>query len=268
MKKFVFLLLATGSLGACSDATGPRTTSNDTLRAKSSFCTEWAKAACNDKVVMRCNQPSADACVQNQSAFCESLVPDGYSSTNAQTCINAVRKAYADAELIGDELQLALRLGGACGHLIAGAGKAGDACYARTDCDTVRNYDCLIKAGEDIGSCEIPVLESVGDACDDPQSICEQGTYCAELADNGGAICATTKAKGKSCRADVECDPTTLCSIADGDTTGICKAKLDLGADCSSDAECASGFCYATSDSSICANDLVVATGAPLCDDL
>jgi hypothetical protein len=269
MTKCLISLLAAGLFFGCTiDATGPSDSADAAFRNATSFCNQWAKAACNSKVVMRCNQPSANDCIENQSAFCETLVPAGYSSKNAQECIDAVKKAYADAELIGDELTLVLRLGGACSHLIAGPGKAGDACSVRTDCDTVHNYDCVIKSGDTMGSCEIPVLKSAGDACDDAQAVCEQGSYCAALADGSGSVCAASKAEGKTCHANAECDPSTLCSIADGDTSGTCKPKLDLGADCTADTDCASGFCYTTADSSICANDLVVATGTPLCDDL
>src|SRR6185369_8359873 len=99
------------------------------------FCQDWAEAACSDDVISRCQAKNAEACHQSQQAFCADLVPEDFSDTEGDKCIEAVRKAYADAELKDKELATVLSLGGPCAQLIVGPKGEGDSCSKNQDCD-------------------------------------------------------------------------------------------------------------------------------------
>lgn len=267
MTKCLIVPLALLAFSACTiEASGPKDTVDPSIRNQSAFCTTWAKAACNDEVVANCNEVDTATCVLNQSAFCQTLVPEvGYSPSQAQDCIDAVKAAYADAALDSDELQLVLRLGGACSHLIVGPAKQGEACTQDTDCDTTRNYSCVIKGGDATGTCQIPVIQPNGAPCDGLAMVCGGGAYCdAESGDN----CLVTKAKGKSCTYDGMCADGLRCDIPDDSTdgTGTCDDKLANRAACSDDADCAAGICR--SDTLICTSRVVLTGVDPICQSL
>jgi hypothetical protein len=261
MKKSLFLLFAAGSLAACSGgATGPKQDADNTLRNQASFCGQWAKAACNDNVVSNCDEQDKEACVANQESFCETLVPStGYSSKRAKDCIDAVRAAYADAELDAAELDVVLRLGGDCAHLVAGPDKMGEVCSEPNDCDTVHDYTCVIKAGDATGTCQIPMIQQNGEPCDGLAMVCNAEAYC------DGENCLVRKAAGKACAYDAMCEDGDVCNIPDDSTdgSGTCSAKLALRATCTQDSDCASNICLAgkctskvvlTAESSVCQN--------------
>jgi hypothetical protein len=262
MTKRLILLLAAGSLCACSGgASGPKDDSTSALRTQTGFCTEWAKAACNDLVVGNCNETSTETCISNQSAFCETLVPaNGYSSQKAQDCIDAVKSAYADAQLDDTELDVVLHLGGACAHLVTGASKSGEDCSESNDCDTVHNYACVIKAGDATGTCQIPQIEANGEACDSPAMVCNAAAYC------DGSNCLVRKLEGKTCTYDAMCADGLLCDIPSDSTdgSGTCAAKLDVRATCTDDSQCASNICIGGK----CTSKVILGAGNALCDNL
>jgi hypothetical protein len=262
MTKCLIALFAACSVAACSGgATGPKDTADDTLRTQTAFCTAWAKAACNDTVVSNCDEVDKATCIQNQSAFCETLVPSsGYSSKRAQNCLDAVRAAYSDAELDASELDVVLRLGGDCSHLIAGPNKVGEVCSEPNDCNTVQNYTCVIKAGETTGTCQIPQIQANGAPCDGLAMICNAEAYC------DGQNCLLREAAGKTCTYDAMCEDGDLCDIpADSaDGSGKCAAKAALRATCSADSDCASNICLTGK----CTSKVVLTTESSVCQNL
>src|SRR5262245_32383647 len=86
-----------GLVAACSsEEPGPQT--DDKLRTESGFCNEWAKAACSDTAVMRCDS-TKEQCLEQQAVHCSDIITVGYNSLNAQGCIDAVKRAYRDDTL-------------------------------------------------------------------------------------------------------------------------------------------------------------------------
>src|SRR5882724_11573770 len=153
------------ALAACSAKEQPP----DPYATVSQFCIAWAQNACSSMVVNHCSgmittSALTDACVQHQQAFCEGLLPStGYSSAQAQRCLEAVAQAYSDATLTGPEIATVRHLGDPCNHLIKGPTAKGSSCTVDTDCDTVDNVQCVMKSG--VGTCVIPTPVANGTSC-------------------------------------------------------------------------------------------------------
>jgi hypothetical protein len=261
MTKWLIVSFAVASVAACSsDEPGPKDSVDNSLRTETAFCTTWAKAACNDDVVSNCDEVDKETCVQHQSAFCQGLIPFGYSSKRAQECIDAVKAAYADAELDADELQVVLHLGGDCSHLVAGVNKEGQSCTEPNDCDTVHDFTCVIKAGSETGTCQIPLVQGNGEQCDGDAMVCNPEAYC------DGYNCLVKRAAGKSCTYDAMCEDGNRCEIAADATAGQCAPKLDLKASCATDSECASNICL--SGTLKCTSKVVLTGESSVCVDL
>jgi hypothetical protein len=261
MKKSLIFSLGLGFLAACSsDEPGPKKLTDSSLRTEASFCRAWGAAACNADVVGNCDEVSESACVDRQAAFCEDLVPSGYSSTHAADCIEAVEDAYDDAVLDAAELDVVLRLGGDCSRLIAGAYEEGESCAEPNDCDTVHGYTCVIKAGDETGTCQEPQIQGKGEPCDAAAMICEEGAYC------DGENCLVTKDPGERCSYDAMCADGNRCVIAVDETEGECEPKLDNRADCTADSECASGICLTSTMK--CQTNIVLTAESSLCVNL
>jgi len=273
MKKLLILSLGLAAFAGCSsDASGPKQrVETDSLKDRASFCKAWAEAACNDDVVDACQAADRDSCIAAQKAYCSTLIPAGYKSTNAEECITAVERAYDDAELNKAELETVRNLGGDCGHLIEGGSGAGVSCTTSTDCNTVKNYECVIKAGNSEGTCQIPKLQGPGEPCDEPSQVCDTGAYCAGN-DDDGYNCLVTKDSGVKCTYDAMCDTTDLCdksASTDDGVTGKCAAKLARSATCTAPEQCASGICLEiNADKSACADSVKLTLGSPFCTDL
>jgi hypothetical protein len=261
MQKTLIFSLGVGFLAACSsDEPGPKKLEDNSLRTEASFCQEWAEAACNEDVVGNCDETSESACVERQAAFCEDLVPSGYSSVHAADCIEAVGDAYEDAELDADELDVVLRLGGACSQLIAGPDEEGESCGEPNDCDTVHGYTCVIKAGEETGTCQEPQIQGKGEPCDAQAMVCEEGAFC------DGENCLVTKSEGDECSYDAMCEDGTRCVIEIDATEGTCEPKLANRDSCTADSECASGICLTSTMT--CVAKIVLTAESSLCIDL
>lgn len=254
---FVLLGLAVG-IGACSSKDEP-----DPYATVGQFCLAWGKAACTGTTVSDCVGDDAtdmltQACVTTQAAFCEGLVPStGYSSTQAVTCLNAVQAAYSDGRLTATEIATVRHLGEPCNHLIKGAAAKGGSCTVDNDCNTLDNYECIIKSG-DTGTCQIPVVVANGNACDAPDATCNTGYYC-------DGNCVQKRVSG-SCTADVQCDPALIC---DPDTMK-CIAKVDPKS-CTLDSDCVNGSVCdipAGSTSGKCLKTIQLSPSESICLDL
>ncbi|MCA9646095.1 MAG: hypothetical protein KC492_35640, partial [Myxococcales bacterium] len=211
-------------LGACSDTKS----SGNSLSGRDGFCQSWANAACNDAVVKACSGDGADPadCQATQSAACLSAVGDSYDSTNAKSCIDAVKKAYQDAKLSRADVDVLELKSGACAELFKGTKEEGDSCSNDAECDTISGYRCI---GES-PTCQIPAEVGGGGKCSDPAAVCASGFYC------DGTNCLQAVGVGQSC-VDEPCTEDLLC------LAGTCTAKTADVQDCSKNDDCQSGLC-------------------------
>jgi hypothetical protein len=231
----------------------------------SGFCENWANAACSSSVVLACSGADkvdaelTDDCVISQRKFCEDdLLPaKGYSSQKASECLSAVKAAYSDARLTAAEIATVRHRGGACNHLIKGPRSKGESCGSNDDCDTVQDYLCVFKSGE--GSCQIPALVPNGTSCAEPDAACNAGFYCD--AEN----CVQSKAVGKACDADYECQTGLAC---DPDTSK-CTARVSAE-NCTQDSDCTTEVCDIPSGLSTgrCVSAITLASSTGICEDL
>jgi hypothetical protein len=97
-------------------------------RTREEFCRDWAEAACSEETVSACQAEDAESCRDTQEDVCRDLVAEDFSDEMGQACIDAVKRAYEDAELEGGELTTVLRLGGPCDKLIKGDKDEGEDC--------------------------------------------------------------------------------------------------------------------------------------------
>ncbi len=244
---------------ACSsDEPGPGA-AGSRLRTEGGFCTEWARVACNPAVVNACESDS-DGCQGRQAAFCEDLVPTGYNAKNAEDCIAAVKTAYSDATLTAKEAAIVLHLAADCSKLVVGGRHAGESCADSFECDTVHDYECVIKPGASTGTCQVPEVAAGGQRCDEPQIVCEDGNYC----DPDAGRCFEIASEGDDCQNDAMCGPDALCTIAADTPAGTCGPKLQPRDPCASDQQCESGFCV----NQTCRTSVDLSLDTPLCNDL
>jgi hypothetical protein len=235
----------------------------DKLRTESSFCVEWAKAACNPRVIAACGTSDRTDCIATQADFCRALVPTGYKSTHAEECIEAVEDAYDDADLTAGELNVVLKLGGECSQLTDGGQDEGDDCVRSADCDGVNGFTCVTKAGQVIGTCQLPVPAGGGDPCDDPEVVCDEGFYC------DGENCLRRRVLDDACDSSEMCAADLQCVIAADATEGTCVPRFDIGEPCTADGECVSNICLGyTEAEKICLANVRLAALDPVCREL
>jgi hypothetical protein len=260
-RSWLFLgLSAATALAACSsDEEGPKP--DNALRTEQGFCQEWAKRACNSRVVSACSS-TKEGCLDRQSTFCEGLVPSGYSSVNAEDCLEAVEGAYGNAVLSTEDIDVVQKLGGACSRLIKGPQTQGDTCTDRYECDTVRGFECVIKPGEETGTCQVPEFVGGGARCDDEAAVCDLDLYCDAESDR----CFEPEGLNRPCVSDVICGVDAFCQKQDGEAEGVCTAKLVDREDCVRDEECTSGFCLPSLGQ--CVSSITLTAESSTCNDL
>jgi hypothetical protein len=267
MKFCAVLLGFIACLGACSskDTTDPYATVSE-------FCAAWGKEACTSLVVSHCSgmdttSALTEACVEKQQTFCEGLVAPnaaGFSSAQAKTCLSAVSAAYADASLSASEIATVRHLEAPCNHLIKGPQAEGDSCTQDTDCDTVKNVQCVMKSG--VGTCVIPTAVANGFSCAAPAASCMTGFYC------DGSHCVSSDAIGEKCDADFECATGLTCKGVDADagvTSGKCAARVSQTA-CTGDSDCTTNVCDIATGAStgMCVNSIILSPAESVCGDL
>jgi hypothetical protein len=264
MNKWLFPGLALLLLSACSsEEPGPR--ADDKYKTRGAFCDGWADAACNDDAVMNCGSSRA-ACLEHQATYCLNLLPTGYSSVNAETCIDAVKRAYRDAELTAEELKVVQRLQGECSQLVDGGRVDGESCTLSTECNTIQGSICVIKVGDEVGTCQVPNVVGGGASCREEDRICEDGYFCSEVADYNCIQSRYAPDSGQTeaveCSHDAECSPAGFCEIPTDETSGICVPLLpsSSSASCTRDEQCVSDFCLLSATRPYC-TDLVILTG-------
>ncbi len=247
---------------ACSSSKKEGAGDEDPYPDRASFCAAWAQGACNATVVSACSAADAAACVTAQTDFCKEIVPSaGFSSQNAQVCLDAVAAAYSDARLTAAERDTVRSLAAPCNQLAAGTSAEGESCDEDTDCDTVHAYACVIPAGKVSGSCYVPDVVGGGHSCDKPQAVCEAAFYC------DGNNCLAGGEQGDACSKEKPCLDDYLCTGATGSEK--CVAKADSGA-CTKDSDCKSDICTIASGTTegICVKEIILNGLDPVCPDL
>ncbi|HEX6766180.1 MAG TPA: hypothetical protein VF103_11895 [Polyangiaceae bacterium] len=255
----LFFVLPVFSLLGCSGSQPGPGTEEDKLRTEPAFCAEWAKAACNEDVVNACNGTRTE-CLATQKSACQVLVPPGYQSKYAEDCIDAVKDAYKDAELTAEELDVVLKLGGACKTLTDGGKEEGDSCTSSTECNGVDGFECVVKPGDAEGTCQIPVIVGGGRRCSAAESVCEPDFYC------DGTNCVARLPELEACNGDV-CEAGLRCEVGSGALEGACVLQLENGDSCVADEQCQSGVCIGAT-AKVCASNVVLTVESSLCDTL
>jgi hypothetical protein len=250
--------------GCSGSEPGPGAASGGSLKTTVAFCNEWAVAACNEEVVSACGADSEESCIESQAAACIDLIPFGYDPKNAQACLDAVADAYEDADLTSEELELVLQLAAPCDQLIKGPVGEGEVCDATTDCNTLEGLKCIIKSGDDNGTCEVPDEVQGGFSCKGADEVCVEGFYC------DGTNCLAQKALDDECAFDTECAPSLLCEVPAGEQTGTCVERKETGDDCSVNEECQSHLCAKPREAAtgICVNRVRLTAESAFCEDL
>jgi hypothetical protein len=237
---------------ACSDD-GSSSSSTPT-----SFCENWAEAACSPETVSACQAPDVAECRASQVAFCVGLIPTtGFSGAQADQCLDAVGRAYSDADLSASELKTVLRLGAPCDRLVRGPQEEGEVCSARSECNTPDGFDCVFKDDDLTGTCQPPKIVGPGLDCTDQDAVCQEGFYC------NGSNCIAGKAAGAACVTHRECGSTGFCGSA-----SICEDRLTVDAACSSDEQCLDGLCYQFTTERVCADRVRLSRDEPICVNL
>ncbi|MFO0568509.1 MAG: hypothetical protein U0263_22800 [Polyangiaceae bacterium] len=251
-------LVFAGLFAACGSSTKR---SGNVYGTEEAFCKEWAKAACNSKVVSACAAASVDTCVSKQSSYCLGLVPPYYASKNAKGCIEKVKSAYSDAKLTAAEIAVVRDLGAPCDKLNQGPGKAGDTCSAPDECDSLANLTCIVKVGSSSGTCQVAKEVGGGFSCTAVDETCAVGFYC------DGQNCIAKKGGGQTCTEEIPCLEDFQCLGATGDMK--CVAKGDTAATCTEDAQCKSGMCAKpATGSGKCVDSVVLTPTDPICQTL
>jgi hypothetical protein len=192
-----------------------------------------------------------------RSVFCLDLVPsDGFVADKAGACIDAVRAAYSDADLTGEELDTVLRLAAPCDQLVRGPRRTGESCTSRLECDGADGYDCVFKAGEATGSCAQPIVVQPGRDCSAENAVCSEGFFC------NGNNCIEGAASGEVCERNDQC-ASGFCG-----PDHLCVAARAVNATCTVDEECSSGLCYSFSDTErVCTDRVRLSRTDPLCEN-
>lgn len=226
-------------------------------RSRAEFCLQWAAAACSVEVVSVCQAEDVDACRVAQEGFCRDVVPDTFVDDHADECLEAVKDAYVDADLNGEELVIVRSLGEPCDRLARGTRDEGDSCTEDNDCNMAAGFDCAVKAGDATGSCELTEEVGPGQDCDEPQQVCSTGFYC------NGENCVSGDDIGEACMHHEECGEEGFCG-----TTGECEERKAVNEACAEDAECEDGICYDFDGEQVCTDRIVLTRTEVLCEDL
>ena len=249
--RYLGLLLPALTLAplACGEDADPLT--------RDEFCLRWADSACSPETVAACQAEGLESCIARQSAFCTTLVQEPFVATRAGECLDAVTRAYSDADLTAEELGTVLRLNGACSGLTSGPVARGEVCTLDAECDSPSGDQCVIKSGQEAGTCQLAVQVDPGLDCSSADAVCTAGFYC------NGSNCVGAKPEGEACASSAECEEAAYCSA------GACVAGNPTSASCNDDVECASGFCHLPPyGSGVCVDLLRLSLTDPLCEEL
>lgn len=241
-------------------ATAPSCSSDDGAPdTPDEFCDRFAEAACNTEVVQACQAADASACRESQVAFClDELSAVRFSGDAAESCLEAVESAYADADLDAAELGVVIRFESPCDRVLRGPGVEGSVCTDRRDCDASAGFECVLPGGQAEGTCQRPVLTGPGEDCSTIGSVCTEGFYC------DGSHCIAGESLGETCLTHAQCGARGYCGAV-----SECEARLPVRSPCGFDEQCASGLCYQLSATErVCTDRVRLSLSEPLCNDL
>ena len=183
-----------------------------------------------------------------QKQFCESLLASKglngpFVLAKANTCVDAVKTAYASASLNAAGKDTVLQLG--------------------YPCDTLETE--ATDAGSDSG-CGAAVCRTGGQTCGGADEACVPGFYC------DGAHCIESPAAGATCCITASCSPVITCQVTDrcagAEGSQTCVARSPALAVCTEDAECAQGLLCSSPTNGMCTQLLVLNVNESVCQNL
>jgi len=186
-----------------------------------------------------------------------SALPAGtYSPKGAETCVNAVSAAYADARLSAQENRT---IAEACVTVFEGPGVANTTCKKDTECKMSAGLRCVLRGGSDTGSCQVPQIVTGGGVCSAANQSCAAGFHCGPT-----DHCDINSQAGEPCNDALPCAPGARCTLA-----GKCEKKLDDSSVCTSDEECLNSLCArgTSSQQGLCVSQMTLAPNEPFCVD-
>jgi len=205
-------------------------------RTEAGFCAELAEAVCTEQVLNKCYLSSSDSlsedmdrCIQavKGSTFCNPASRQ-YHQDPAESCVKAYGQVYRDARIDQNELD---DIAEACNLTFNDGRPEGNTCQVDADCAFEEGLRCVGKPGG-AKTCRVPVEVAPGDACGEPEEICEPTHYCGP-----GDGCIVRPGEGDACDETVPCGTGTTC-LAD-----MCVALRANGQNCGGDEQCSGGFC-------------------------
>ena len=246
-----FVLAALFAVTGCSSKDEPKYPDTN------SFCNGRAGAECTTDVIQACAAPNRDTCVAKRQAVCVASLPTGtsYNPDGAEGCVNAVSTVFADARLSTQENRTVIE---ACTVVFDGPGAANATCRADIDCKVSGGLRCVLGAGSNTGTCQVPERVMGGGLCSNPNQSCIPGFHCGPT-----AHCDVNGQVGATCSDTLPCIESARCSA------GKCEKKLDDGSPCASDQECMNALCArgATATQGICVSQMTLAPNEPFCID-
>jgi hypothetical protein len=222
-----------------------------------SYCNGRAQAECSQEVISACGIPNASTCTAKRQEACMASAPAGtYNSNGAETCINVVRTAFADARLSAQENRNVVDT---CAAVFEGPGLANNACKKDSECKMNGGLRCVLRGGSDTGTCQIPQRVMGGGVCSAPNQLCAAGFHCGPT-----DHCDINSQVGEPCNDVLPCVESARCTLS-----GQCEKKLDDGSVCTSDGECLNSLCArgTSSPQGRCVAVMALAVNEPFCVD-
>jgi hypothetical protein len=265
MRHWLALATLAASLAHCSST--PVAPPPPKFPDAASFCTGWAQAECSDKVIQVCAATGKDQCVTKRQARCTATIVQPqtqaghtYDNTKAETCVNAVAAAYADASITSDE-QAAIDA--ACALVFSGTVAKGSPCSVDADCRQADGLGCVVHAAAPVeggssgppGICQVPVSVSAGQSCTAVDAVCAAGYHCGLT-----SHCDADGQAGEACGLTAPCATGFQCA-----STGLCEAKIADGKACTTGTECAHGICL--EGANLCAPVFQLSSAEQFCVD-
>jgi hypothetical protein len=224
----------------------------------SAYCRGRGEAECAKEVLLACAVSDAQKCVTSRQAACIDATPKGavYNPNGAESCIQAVSSAFADAKLSAQENRT---VGEACTALFDGSGSVDAVCKKDIDCKVSAGLRCVLRGGSDSGSCQVPLRVTGGGVCSAANQCCIAGFHCGST-----NHCDVNSQVDELCSEVLPCLETARCNA------GKCERKLADGSPCSSDEECLNALCARGTGAAqgLCVSQMTLAPNEPFCIDV
>lgn len=263
------------ALGACGSDDKPEPEiPPDPYPTFASFCAGVASSQClasvqkacalNSDDGTLCKQEVTDRCIKQEIDITRGIKTTNYRKDRAEACLGAIGAVYNTAKIDAADHGGLLK---ACRPVFQGSQAKGAGCVEDLDCgDGLGCYFASFTDSE--GTCQTINKKVVGDDCSAVGDVCDDGLYCAALAE-GGNNCLKGSGQGGVCNPARPCQVGLICTNPDADGKGTCGAKTASSATstCDSDEQCVSGFCAQLGTRQACLDIVGFAAGAPICDN-